>query len=87
MAPAWSDYRKTVYYNTYDLTAQLAKGCHRLEVLLGNGFYHERGRRYHKLNSNYGPLTLPAAPRRDLPRRQRRHFRERSAAGSGAAAR
>ena len=58
MAPAWSDYRKTVYYNTYDLTAQLAKGCHRLEVLLGNGFYHERGRRYHKLKSNYGPLTL-----------------------------
>ncbi|MBM6991697.1 MAG: family 78 glycoside hydrolase catalytic domain [Prevotella sp.] len=58
MAPAWSDYRKTVFYNTYDLTPVMGKGAHRLEVLLGNGFYHERGRRYHKLKSNFGPLTL-----------------------------
>ncbi len=56
-APAWSDYLKTVYYN--DITVHsLSKGKHRIDVLLGNGFYHERGLRYHKLKSNYGPLTL-----------------------------
>lgn len=58
MAPAWSDYRKTVFYNIYDLSAHMGKGRHRLEVLLGNGFYHERGLRYHKLKSNFGPLTM-----------------------------
>ena len=31
---------------------------HNVEVWLGNGFYHENGRRYHKLTTNYGPLTL-----------------------------
>lgn len=31
---------------------------HNVEVWLGNGFFHESGRRYHKLTTNYGPLTL-----------------------------
>ena len=56
-APAWSDYKKTVFYNNIRLP-KLTKGKHRIDVLLGNGFYHERGLRYHKLKSNYGPLTL-----------------------------
>lgn len=83
LAPAWSDYRKTLFYNTYDITAELqqaraaaatstrrplragskAKGSlgkarMSIGVLLGNGFYHEQGLRYHKLKTNYGPLTL-----------------------------
>lgn len=59
LAPAWSDYNKTVYYNVCSLPL-LKKGRHHVEVLLGNGFYHEEGLRYHKLKSNYGPLTLLA---------------------------
>lgn len=59
LAPAWSDYSKTVYYNIYSLPL-LKSGKHHLDVLLGNGFYHEEGLRYHKLKSNYGPLTLLA---------------------------
>lgn len=58
MSPAWSDYRKTVFYNVIDVSNYITKGNHIIEVLLGNGFYHERGLRYHKLKSNYGALTL-----------------------------
>lgn len=58
LSPAWSDYKKTVWYNNRDISRYLTKGRHRIEVMLGNGFYHERGVRYHKLTTNYGPLTL-----------------------------
>lgn len=58
MAPAWSDYNKTVFYNTYDLTDALSKRSLSLDVLLGNGFFHEEGKRYHKLKINYGPQML-----------------------------
>lgn len=36
-----SDYNKTLWYNAYDITAQLEKGEHLLAVMLGNGFYNE----------------------------------------------
>jgi alpha-L-rhamnosidase len=39
LMPGWSDYRKTVYYDTYDVTAQLHKGKNALGVILGNGMY------------------------------------------------
>lgn len=59
LAPAWSDYRKTLFYNTFDITDRLsANKTNTLECLLGNGFYHERGLRYHKLKSSFGPLTM-----------------------------
>lgn len=58
MSPAWSDYKKTVFYNTVDISSALGRGRHTVSVLLGNGFYHERGVRYHKLKTAYGPLTL-----------------------------
>lgn len=58
-APLWSDYDKTVYYNTYDVTEQLCNGGENtVEVLLGNGFYNEQGGRYHKLRISFGPPTL-----------------------------
>jgi len=37
--PGWTDYRKTVFYNTYDVTAVLKKGANCLGVELGNGWY------------------------------------------------
>ena len=58
-APHWSDYDKTVFYNTYDVTDYLGSSRrHTLSVLLGNGFYNEQGRRYAKMKIAFGPPTL-----------------------------
>lgn len=57
-APLWSDYDKTVNYNTYDVTEQLQKGENVVGVLLGNGFYNVQGGRYRKLQISFGPPTL-----------------------------
>lgn len=56
--PLWSDYDKTVYYNGYDLTAELTRGENAVGVLLGNGFYNEQGGRYKKMQVSFGPPTL-----------------------------
>lgn len=58
MAPLWSDYDKSVFYNTYDVTDCLTSGENSMDVLLGNGFYNEQGGRYHKLLISFGPPTL-----------------------------
>ena len=57
-APLWSDYDKTVYYNTYDVTEQLRRGENVVGILLGNGFYNVQGGRYRKLQISFGPPTL-----------------------------
>ncbi len=57
-APLWSDYDKTVFYNTYDVTKYLQQGENDIRVLLGNGFFNEQGGRYHKLKISFGPPTL-----------------------------
>ena len=57
-APLWSDYDKTVYYNTYDVTEQLRHGENAVGILLGNGFYNVQGGRYRKLQISFGPPTL-----------------------------
>lgn len=57
-APLWSDYDKTVNYNTYDVTDYLKKGENVAGVLLGNGFYNVQGGRYRKLQISFGPPTL-----------------------------
>lgn len=36
-----SDYRKTLWYTAYDVTAQIAPGDNVLAVMLGNGMYNE----------------------------------------------
>lgn len=59
--PLWSDYDKSVFYNTYDVTELLKDNGRKpvnIEVLLGNGFYNEQGGRYHKLRISFGPPTL-----------------------------
>jgi len=60
MSPLWSDYDKTVFYNTRDVTDLLRSGDNRLEAVLGNGFYNEQGGRYRKLLISFGPPTLKA---------------------------
>ena len=57
-APAWSDYDKTVYYNTYSVDSLLSSGENVIGVLLGNGFYNAVGNRYRKLWVTFGPPTL-----------------------------
>lgn len=57
--PLWSDYDKTVYFNTYDVTEMIRDGRNAVGVLLGNGFYNVvRGQRYSKLQIGFGPETL-----------------------------
>jgi len=36
-----SDYNKTLWYNTYDITEQINLGNNQLAVMLGNGFFNE----------------------------------------------
>jgi alpha-L-rhamnosidase len=62
---AWTDYRKTVTYDTYDLTSSFSTaGKHVLGVLLGNGMYNVQaaggGRRYTKFEGSFGPPKLIA---------------------------
>jgi len=57
-APFWSDYDKTVYYNTFDITSYLKKGENVFGVLLGNGFFNTQGGRYSKLKVSFGAPTL-----------------------------
>ena len=56
--PVWSDYDKTVYYNTYQVDTLLLKGENAIGVTLGNGFYNAVGNRYRKLWVSFGPPTL-----------------------------
>lgn len=57
-APFWSDYDKTIYYNTFDITSFLKKGENVFGVLLGNGFFNAQGGRYSKLKVSFGAPTL-----------------------------
>lgn len=57
-APYWSDYDKTVYYNTFDITSYLKNGENVFGVLLGNGFFNAQGGRYSKLKVSFGAPTL-----------------------------
>ena len=56
--PLWSDYSKTDYYNTYDISYMIQKGENAIGVILGNGFYNTISTRYSKLWRSYGPPTL-----------------------------
>ena len=58
-APLWSEYTRTIYYNVYDVTSHLQKGTNSITVLLGNGFFNvQRGSRYSKLQTSFGPPQL-----------------------------
>jgi len=38
--PGWTDYRKRVYYSTYDVTGLLRKGENAIGVMVGNGWFN-----------------------------------------------
>ena len=57
LTPGWSDDRKTVFYDTFDVTRLLRRGTNALGVLLGNGMYRvlETPGRYTKFTGSLGP--------------------------------
>lgn len=62
LAPGWSDYRKTVFYSSYDVASLLHTGPNALGVLLGNGMFRvQRTKgRYTKFEASFGPPQLAA---------------------------
>ncbi len=60
LTPGWSDYRKHVFYDTFDVTNLLKSGDNAVGVLLGNGMYNvERlPGRYTKLVASMGQPKL-----------------------------
>ncbi|AKC82202.1 hypothetical protein IMCC26134_04340 [Verrucomicrobia bacterium IMCC26134] len=65
LAPGWTNYRRTVLYDTFDLTAGLRRGENVLGLLLANGMYNVSGGRYTKFTGSFGPLMAIARLRLD----------------------
>jgi hypothetical protein len=59
---AWTDYKKTVTFETYDVTRWLTPGPHVLGVMLGNGMYNvqKTSGRYTKFAGSFGGSKLIA---------------------------
>ncbi len=61
VAPAWTDYRKTVRYDAYDVTRMLHVGPNAVGVMVGNGMFNvvKTPHRYTKLVNSFGrPMVL-----------------------------
>lgn len=58
--PGWTDYRKTILYNSWDVTSLLKPGANALGVMLGNGMYNVEGvkGRYTKFVGSFGQPKL-----------------------------
>lgn len=56
MTPGWTAYRKTVFYNSYDVTSVLKTGENAAGVLVGNGMYNvpDTEGRYTKFTGSFG---------------------------------
>jgi hypothetical protein len=62
LIPGWTDYKKRVLYDTYDVTSLISSGPNALAVLLGNGMYNAlqvKGR-YSKFSTSRGQPKLIA---------------------------
>jgi hypothetical protein len=59
---AWTDYKKTVTFDSYDVTKQIKPGKNALGVMLGNGMYNvQRSKgRYTKYDGSFGPPMVIA---------------------------
>ncbi len=58
--PPWTDFRKLVLYQTFDVRTLLLNGDNSIGVMLGNGVYNVVGGRYVKFIGSYGPPKLTA---------------------------
>jgi hypothetical protein len=61
LAPSWTDYRKTVRYEAYDVTSMLRQGNNAVGVMVGNGMFNvvKTPHRYTKLVNSFGrPMVI-----------------------------
>jgi hypothetical protein len=60
LTPGWTNYRKRVFYDTYDVTQWLQSGQNAIAVWLGNGMYNVPGieGRYTKFIGSFGQPKL-----------------------------
>jgi len=60
LTPGWTNYRKRVFYNTYDVTERIKQGKNALGVMLGSGMYDVPGikGRYTKFIGSFGQPQL-----------------------------
>jgi len=65
LSPGWTDYDKTILYNTYNVTSQIRTGENVLGAVVGNGFYNINRERYRKLVIAQGMPKLIAHLRLD----------------------
>jgi len=54
LSPGWTNYKKRILYNTFDITEQVKEGGNAISVFVGNGFYNVNRERYRKLVIAYG---------------------------------
>jgi hypothetical protein len=62
LTPGWTDYRKTVLYDTYDVTRHIKTGKNAMGIMLDNGVYNIQpdAVRYVKFLNTFGPLKAIA---------------------------
>jgi len=58
LTPGWTNYDKSVLYNSYDITELLQQGANAIGVVVGNGFYYINQERYFKLLTAFGEPSL-----------------------------
>lgn len=58
LTPGWTNYDKTVFYNSYDVTSMIQQGKNAVGAIVGNGFYNINRERYRKLVIAYGEPKL-----------------------------
>ena len=65
LSPGWTDYRKTVLYDTRNITSRLKTGANAIGLIMGNGMYNIQPDyvRYVKFLNSFGPLKVIAQVR------------------------
>lgn len=58
LTPGWTNYDKTVFYTSYDVTGMLHHGKNAIGAIVGNGFYNINRERYRKLVIAWGNPKL-----------------------------
>ena len=54
LAPGWTDYRKRIVYQVYDVTSQVKQGANAIGAILGGGWYAD-GLGWLQTRFNFGP--------------------------------
>ena len=62
LTPGWTDYKKTVLYDTYDVTERIKSGKNAIGLMISNGMYNIQpdSIRYVKFLNSYGALKVTA---------------------------